>query len=86
MTFVFSLQTKYYINYIDKSIYTVNAIQTNIIFNENKSYIFENKGLKVIKCHKFRFEIIPDKFKKLFLNNLYCFNSDINLKSDFMEK
>ncbi len=70
-TFVFGLQTKDYKNYIDESIYTVNEIQTNIKFNENKSYIFENKDLKIIKCDEYEFEIIPEKFKKLPLNNLY---------------
>ena len=84
-TFVFSLQTKDYTNYIDESIYTVNAIQTKIKFNENGSYNYEEEILKIIKCNEYEFKIIPDKFKKLPLNNLYCLNNNINLKGDFMK-
>ncbi len=84
-SFVFGLQTKDYKNYIDESIYTVNAIQTKIKFNENGIYNYEEEILKIIKCNEYEFKLIPDKFKKLALNNLYCLNSDINLKGDFMK-
>ena len=84
-TFVFGLQTKDNNNYIDESIYTVDVIQTNIKFNENGSYNYKEEHLNITKCDKYEFEIIPDKFKKLPLNNLYCLDSDINLKGDFMK-
>ncbi len=84
-TFVFGLQTKEYNNYIDESIYSVNAIQTKIKFNGNGSYNYEEETLKIIKCDEYEFKLIPDKFKELPLNNLYCLNSDINLKGDFMK-
>ena len=84
-SFVFSLETKDYKNYIDESIYKVDVIQTKIKFNENGSYNYEEEILKIIKCNEYEFKIIPDKFKKLPLNNLYCLNNNINLKGDFMK-
>ena len=84
-SFVFSLQTKDYKNYIDESIYTVDAVQSKMKFNENGSYNYEEEILKIIKCNEYEFKIIPDKFKKLPLNNLYCLNNNINLKGDFMQ-
>ena len=84
-SFVFSLQTKDYKNYIDESIYTVDAVQSKMKFNENGSYNYEEEILKIIKCNEYEFKIIPDKFKKLPLNNLYCLNNNINLKGDFMK-
>ena len=85
-SFVFGLQTKEYKNFIDESIYKVNAYQSKLILNKNGVYNYENQPLKVIKCDEYKFEIIPEKFKKLPIENLYCLNNNISLKGDYMQE
>ena len=85
-SFVFGLQTKEYKNFIDESIYKVNAYQSKLILNKNGVYNYENEPLKVIKCDEYKFEIIPEKFKKLPIENLYCLNNNISLKGDYMQE
>ncbi len=84
-SFVFALQNKDYINYIDNSIYYVNATQTKLTSNKNGIYYYENLPLKIIKCNEYKFEIIPEQFKKIPLDNLYCLDNDINLKGEYMK-
>ena len=85
-SFVFGLQTKEYINYIDESIYEVKAFQSKLSYKNNSIYNYENIPLKIIKCNEYKFEIIPENFKKLPLNNLYCIDNDINLKGEYMKE
>jgi len=85
-SFVFGLQTKEYINYIDESIYKVNAYQIKLTLKNDSSYDFIYQPLKLIKCNDYKFEIIPDNFKKLPLNNLYCLDDKITLKGDYMKE
>ncbi len=85
-SFVFGLQTKEYINYIDESIYEVKAFQSKLSYKNNGIYDYENIPLKIIKCNEYKFEIIPENFKKLPLNNLYCIDNDINLKGEYMKE
>ncbi len=85
-SFVFGLQTKEYKNFIDESIYKVNAYQSKLILNKNGVYNYENEPLKVIKCDEYKFEIIPEKFKKLPIENLYCLSNNISLKGDYMQE
>ena len=84
-SFVFGLQTKDYKNYIDESIYKVNAYQSKLILNQSGIYQLEKYPLPIIKCDKFHFNIIPDKFKRLPLGNLYCLHNNISLKGDYMQ-
>jgi len=84
-SFIFALQNKDYINYIDNSIYYVNATQTKLTLNKNGIYYNENIPLKIIKCNEYKFEIIPEQFKKLPLDNLYCLDNDLNLKGEYMK-
>ena len=83
-SFVFSLQTHEFTNYIDETVYKIKAYQTKLTLN-NGSYCSENIPIKVKKCNEYNFEIIPDKFKKLPLNNLYCLDNNINLKGGYMK-
>ena len=83
-SFVFGLQTKDYINYIDESIYKVNGFQTIAKLNEKGNYDLINQPLKIIKCNEYQFNIVPGQFKKLPLQNLYCLDSNINLKGENM--
>ena len=79
-TFIFSLQTKDYTNYIDESIYNVNAFQTRLKLNKG----IENIPLNITKCDKYTFDIIPEHFKKFPLENLYCLNANINIQGEYM--
>ena len=54
-SFVFGLQTKDYINYIDESIYKVNGFQTIAKLNEKGNYDLINQPLKIIKCNEYQF-------------------------------
>ncbi len=87
-SFIFSLLTKEYINYIDESIYKVSAYLTESSLNKTGIYQFENKPIKVYKCNEFNFEKIPDNIKKLPLNNLYCLDNsnELNIKGDYMKE
>jgi len=87
-SFIFSLQTKEYINYIDESIYKVNAYLIESSLNKNGIYQFENIPIKVYKCNEFNFEIIPEYYKNLPLNNLYCLDNsnELNIKGDYMKE
>ena len=82
---VFGLQNTKYSNFIDETIYQVNAFQYKLTLNNNGSYNYEIESLKIIKCNQYNFEIIPENFKNLPLNNLYCLNDNINLKGGYMK-
>ena len=85
-SFAFGLQTKDYENYIDDSIYNVKAHQIKLEFIRNGIYNYEDIPLKLINCSQYNFEMIPEFFKKLPLNNLYCIDNDINLKGEFKKE
>ena len=85
-SFVFGLKTKSYKTYIDESIYKVNAFQTKITLDQNGVYNIINEPLNIIKCNEYNFTIIPEQFRKLPLQNLYCLNNNINLKGDYMKE
>ena len=81
---VFSLQTNEFINYIDETVYQIKAYQTKLTLH-NGIYFKENKQIKFKKCNEYNFEIIPQSFQKLPLNNLYCLDNNINLKGGYMK-
>ena len=83
-SFVFGLQNNEYSNFIDETIYQVKAFQYNLKQNNNGSYNYEIQKLKIIKCNQYNFQIIPEYFKNLSLNNLYCLDNDLNLKGGYM--
>ncbi len=85
-SFVFGLQTKEFVNYIDESIYKVQAYQTKIKINKNGFYNITKENLKIITCNNNIFQIIPENFKQLPLNNLYCIDNDIILKGEYMKE
>ena len=85
-SFVFGLQTKEFVNYIDESVYKVQAYQTKIKINKNGFYNITKENLKIITCKDNIFQIIPENFKQLPLNNLYCIDNDIILKGEYMKE
>ena len=83
-SFAFSLQNQEYQSYIDKTIYNVTAVQTKVFLTNNDTSEIYKENIDKIKCSQYNFEIIPEYFKKLPLNNLYCLNKSIyQLEGEF---
>ena len=74
--FAFGLQTLDYDNFIDESIYTVEIIKSIVTLNEdgsnNENQIIINKT----RCNKSEFNLIPDYFKGIPIENLYCIDTE----------
>ena len=64
-----SLQHKNYSNFINEKIYKIEAGIYNYHNGENSETI---TSLETIKCSEYNFEIIPEYFNTLDLENLYC--------------
>ena len=73
----FSLQDINYNNYINESIYFVSASLANVNLYSNGTNHLIEKNLSLIKCSDYNFSLIPDYFKNLPLNNLYCINESL---------
>ena len=74
-----SLQFPNYSNYINDKIYNIEA---GIYINKDK--IESKKKLEIIKCSEYKFDIIPEYFKNLDLNNLYCLkNSTFEIQGEY---
>ena len=84
--FAISLQYLNYSNYIDETIYTLNAyvsisnIDKNGIRNETKI------NLNPIKCSNYFRDGVPEYFNILYLDNLYCVNlTGFKLRGVYLE-
>ena len=75
-SFAFGLQNKEYTNYIDESVYIVKGVQTKVYLRKNGSSEIYQTPIKIIKCNEYNFNIIPEYFEKLPLNDLYCLNDE----------
>ena len=75
-SFAFGLQNKEYTNYIDESVYIVKGVQTKVYLQKNGSSEIYQTPIKIIKCNEYNFNIIPEYFEKLPLNDLYCLNDE----------
>ena len=75
-SFAFGLQNQEYTNFIDESIYNVNAVQTKVILRNNNTY-FSSYPIQIIKCSQHQFELIPQYYTNLPLNDLYCLNGSV---------
>ena len=73
----FSLQDINYNNYINESIYFVSASLANVNLYPNGTNHLIEKNLSLIKCSDYNFTLIPEYFKNLPLNNLYCINESL---------
>jgi len=81
-----SLQYLNYSNYIDESIYTLNVF----VYISNKIENGKTNVTKIklfpVKCSNYSFEVIPEYFNNLPLDNLYCVNlTGIELRGVYME-
>ncbi len=75
-SFAFGLQNQEYTNFIDESIYNVNAVQTKVILRNNNTY-FTSYPIQIIRCSQHQFELIPQYYTNLPLNDLYCLNGSV---------
>ena len=66
-----SLEHSNYTNFIDERVYTVTA-GVYKAHKKNGEYITERTPIEVIKCNQYNFEIVPEYFQSLDLENLYC--------------
>ena len=83
--FSFSLQNENYTNFINESIYFLEAYHVMNLYNpnDNKYNLIYHK-IDIIKCNEFDFKIIPDYFKNKDLSNLYCLNnSNLTLRGNY---
>ncbi len=79
-----SLQYQNYTNFINEKIYNIKA---GIYTYSNSKKTEKIKDLDVIKCNENRFEIIPEYFNKLDLNNLYCLkNSSFEIEGEYQSE
>ena len=82
----FSLQNIEYENYIDESIYTINATKSIVFLDDRGINNAKETEISIIKCSDYKFKLIPQYFKALPLNNLYCINeTDIRLRGQFKQ-
>ena len=79
-----SLQSSDYANYINESIYYINAsLSSTILINETSSNEIITP-LNLIKCSEYNFYFLKEYFSNLPLKNLYCLNiSNIEIKGAF---
>ncbi len=83
-SFAFGLQNEDYTNYIDESIYNINAIQTKVYLKNNNESEIYNKPINIIRCNEFSFHSIPEYFDQLPLKDLYCLNnSEYELEGEY---
>ena len=68
----FSLQDENYTSFIDETLYNINAyLITNYINEDKNEKKIKYTSLDVVKCSKFKFNLINEYFKSKDLDNLY---------------
>ena len=79
-----SLQTIDYSNYINESIYYVNASLSSVTLQKDGSYQETITPLRLIKCSEYNFHFLSNYWKNLPLESLYCLDAEnIELRGDF---
>lgn len=74
--FTFSLQHNNYSNFIDESIYKVNAYFVQVQKDINNINQERRQQIELVTCDKVYIPILPNYFNKLPLDQLYCFKND----------
>ena len=77
--FTFSLQHQNYSNFIDESIYKVNAYFVQVQKDINNINQARRQQIELVTCDKVYIPILPNYFNKLPLDQLYCFKNDSEL-------
>ena len=81
-----SLQFLNYSGFIDETVYTLKAYTAISNVYENGTASETQVNLNVVKCSNYTFDVIPEYFNSLDLNNLYCINlTGIELRGVYME-
>ena len=76
-----ALQNPDYTNYINESIYTINASLSSTILLENGKYTQTLTPLQIIKCSEYNFQFLNTYWNNLDLNELYCLtNHNIEIR------
>ena len=79
-----SLQTIDYSNYLDESIYYVNATLSSTILLKDGIYEETITPLNLIKCSEYNFHFLNEYWNNLPLNDLYCLDiNNIILRGNF---
>lgn len=68
-----SLQYENYTQFIDETIYTMNAIETTYKL-ENGNFIATERKIDFVLCSNYTFNTLNDYFSSLNIDNLYCVN------------
>jgi hypothetical protein len=81
-----SLQYSNYSNFIDETVYNLNAYVAISDVLENGTMKENRIFLDIVKCSNYTFKSIPEYFYSLDINNLYCVNlTGITLRGVYME-
>ena len=72
--FIFTLSLQYpnYTHFVNEKVYTIKAKKVTYVYNEAKEYKTIETDINVYKCNNFNFSLIPEYFKSLNIENLYC--------------
>ena len=84
-TFALGLQDQDYSEFIDETIYNISAVYTKVtLYTNGTMKNFFSEPIKIIKCNKYEFETIPEKYKTLDLKNLYCLDkNEIEIEGEY---
>ena len=74
--FGFGLQTLNYDNFMDESIYTVEIIKSIVTLNKDGSNNEQQIIINKTKCNQNEFDSIPDYFKGIPIEKLYCIDTE----------
>ena len=74
-----------YTKYINDKIYTLKIHETNYSYINGTSVINSVREIKYKKCSEWNFEIIPEYFEELDIDNILCLNlTDYSIEGEYM--
>ena len=75
-----------YTKFINEKIYTLKIRETNYSYINGSTIANSEREIKYKKCSEFKFNIIPEYFEALDIDNMYCLNlTGYSLEGDFMK-
>ena len=74
-----------YTKFINDKIYTLKIHETNYSYINGSTIINSEREIKYKKCSEFKFNIIPEYFEVLDIDNIYCLNlTGFSIEGEFM--
>ena len=74
-----------YTKFINDKIYTLKIRETNYSYINGSTIINSEREIKYKKCSEFKFNIIPEYFEVLDIDNIYCLNlTGFSIEGEFM--